>query len=59
LLARDGGRGVRPHPLLGVGIDGVVVAVTILAIRLWSATVVAVLPLTLAGCDRPGVVSAR
>jgi magnesium transporter len=46
--------------LLGVGIDiGVVVAVTILAICLWSATVAAVLPLTLRRLRiDPAVVSA-
>jgi magnesium transporter len=46
--------------LLGVGIDiGVVVAVTIVAICLWSATVAAVLPLTLRRLRiDPAVVSA-
>jgi magnesium transporter len=46
--------------LLGVGIDiGVVVAVTILAICLWSATVAAVLPLALRRLRiDPAVVSA-
>jgi magnesium transporter len=46
--------------LLGVGTDiGLVVAVTILAICLWSATVAAVLPLTLRRLRiDPAVVSA-
>jgi magnesium transporter len=46
--------------LLGVGTNvGVVVAVTILAISLWSATVAAVLPLTLRKLRiDPAVVSA-
>jgi magnesium transporter len=46
--------------LLGVGTNiGIVVAVTILAISLWSATVAAVLPLTLRRLRiDPAVVSA-